>query len=234
MRPPAGLIVGRPIAIFPSLFHPLFNPDMTMPKVTRLISLKKSPANPYVLFEQWFESAVKAGLKLPNAMTLSTASRRGKTAARVVLMKDVDRSGVCFFTNYRSRKGAELRSNPQATLLFYWTELDLQVRIDGSVRRVSARESDAYFRTRPRESQIGAHASHQSRPIADQSVLFAEFLRLSKKFEGREVPRPKHWGGYRLKPRAFEFWKGRDFRLHDRLLYTRSGGGRWRKTLLSP
>jgi len=207
---------------------------MTMPKVTRLISLKKSPANPYVLFERWFESAVKAGLKLPNAMTLATASRSGKTAARVVLMKDVNREGVCFFTNYSSRKGSELRTNPQATLLFYWTELDLQVRIDGRTRMVSASESTAYFRTRPRESQIGAHASHQSRPIADQSVLFEEFGRLSKKFAGVEVPRPKNWGGYRLRPRAFEFWKGRDFRLHDRLLYTRTGSGRWKKTLLSP
>jgi pyridoxamine 5'-phosphate oxidase len=205
-----------------------------MPKVTRLISLKKSPPSPYVLFERWFESAVKAGLKLPNAMTLSTASTRGKPAARVVLMKDVNREGVCFFTNYLSRKGAELRTNPQATLLFYWPELDLQIRIDGRVRKVSARESDAYFATRPRESQIGAHASHQSRPMADQSVLFAEFGRLAKKFEGKEVPRPKHWGGYRLRPTSFEFWKGRDFRLHDRLQYTRSGNGRWKKRLLSP
>jgi len=206
----------------------------TMPAVTRLISLKKSPANPYILFEQWFETAVRAGVKLPNAMTLATASPGGRPAARVVLMKDVNRSGVCFFTNYSSRKGAELRANPLATLLFYWPSLDLQVRIDGRVRKVSAAESDAYFRTRPRESQIGAHASRQSRPIADQAVLFSEFARLAKKYEGKEVPRPKNWGGFRLAPRAFEFWKGRDFRLHDRLLYTRTGPGRWKKTLLSP
>lgn len=204
-----------------------------MPKIIRLISLKRTPKSPYPLFEQWFESAVNAGLKLPNAMTLSTASKTGRPAARIVLLKDVGPKGICFFTNYRSRKGAELLGNPRATLLFYWPELDLQVRIDGRVKKVSARESDAYFRTRPRESQIGAHASRQSRPMADQSVLFAEFGRLTKKFEGREIPRPKHWGGYRLAPVTFEFWKGRDFRLHDRLLYTKSGR-RWKKTLLFP
>lgn len=203
-------------------------------KVVRLISLKKTPRNPYPLFERWFETAVKAGLKLPNAMTLATVSKRGKPSARVVLLKDVSPKGICFYTNYRSRKGAELAENPNATLLFYWTELDLQVRIDGRVRKVSARESDAYFATRPRESQIGAHASHQSRPLADQSVLWAEFTRLSKKYAGKEVPRPGHWGGYRLVPHTFEFWKGRDFRLHDRLLYTRGGKGGWRKTLLYP
>ncbi len=204
-----------------------------MPKLVRLISLQKSPNNPYPLFERWFESAVKAGLKLPNAMTLSTSSSTGKPAARIVLLKDVGPKGICFFTNYRSRKGAELLGNPRATLLFYWPELDLQVRIDGRVKKVSARESDAYFQTRPRESQIGAHASRQSRPMADQSVLFAEFGRLTKKFEGMEIPRPKHWGGYRLAPSAFEFWKGRDFRLHDRLLYTKTAWG-WKKTLLFP
>ncbi|HLB00936.1 MAG TPA: pyridoxamine 5'-phosphate oxidase [Bacteroidota bacterium] len=205
-----------------------------MPRVTRLISLKKSPRDPYVLFGKWFESAVKAKLKLPNAMTLATASKGGKPGARVVLMKDVNRSGVCFFTNYLSRKGVDLLANPRATLLFYWPELDLQIRIEGRATRVPAKESDAYFRTRPRESQIGAHASHQSRPIPDQSVLFEAFWKLSRKFGGKEVPRPKNWGGYRLKPLSFEFWKGQDFRLHDRLLYTRTGSGRWKKILLSP
>ena len=203
------------------------------PKVIRLISLWKTPKNPYPLFEQWFELAVRSGLKLPNAMTLATASKTGKPAARIVLLKDVGPKGICFFTNYRSRKGAELHENPRATLLFYWAELDLQIRIDGRVKKISARESDAYFSTRPRESQIGAHASQQSRPMTDQSVLFAEFGRLAKKFEGKEVPRPKHWGGFRLAPDSFEFWKGRDFRLHDRLVYTRSGKG-WKKALLVP
>lgn len=204
-----------------------------MPKVIRLISLTKSPKHPYLLFEEWFESAVKAGLKLPNAMTLATASRSGRPGARIVLLKGVDRRGITFYTNYRSRKSAEMAENPRATLLFYWPELDLQVRIDGRVRKVSARESDEYFATRPRESQIGAHASRQSRPMADQAVLFAEFGRLARKFEGKEVPRPKHWGGYRLEPSEFEFWKGRDFRLHDRLVYTKTGSG-WRKTLRFP
>jgi pyridoxamine 5'-phosphate oxidase len=202
-------------------------------RIIRLISLKKSPKHPYPLFEEWFESAVKAGLKLPNAMTLATASRGGRPGARIVLLKGVDAKGVTFYTNYRSRKSAELAENPRATLLFYWPELEAQVRIDGRVRRVSARESDEYFATRPRESQIGAHASRQSTPMADQSVLFAEFGRLAKKFEGKEVPRPKHWGGYRLSPASFEFWKGRDFRLHDRLVYTKKGSG-WKKTLLFP
>ncbi len=158
------------------------------PKVIRLISLTKTPGNPYPLFEQWLELAIGAGLKLPNAMTLATASKSGAPAARIVLLKDVGPKGICFFTNYRSRKAAELHANPRATLLFYWPELDLQIRIDGRVKKVSARESDAYFATRPRESQIGAHASRQSRPMADQSVLFAEFGRLSKKYEGKEVP----------------------------------------------
>lgn len=204
-----------------------------MPKVIRLISLKKSPQHPVALFEEWFGSAVKAGLKLPNAMTLATATRTGRPGARIVLLKGVDRRGITFFTNYRSRKAAELAGNPRATLLFYWPELDLQVRIDGRVKKVSARESDAYFATRPRESQIGAHASKQSRPMADQSVLFGEFGRLAGKFDGKEVPRPKHWGGYRLSPSMFEFWKGRDFRLHDRLAYVKKGSG-WKKTLLFP
>ena len=133
------------------------------PKVIRLISLTKTPRNPYPLFEQWLELAIAAGLKLPNAMTLATASKSGAPAARIVLLKDVGPKGICFFTNYRSRKAAELHANPRATLLFYWPELDLQVRIDGRVKKVSARESDAYFATRPRESQIGAHASRQSR-----------------------------------------------------------------------
>jgi pyridoxamine 5'-phosphate oxidase len=200
-----------------------------MPKVIRLISLKKSPNHPYPLFEEWFETAVKAGLKLPNA----TASKNGRPGARVVLLKGIDGKGITFFTNYRSRKAAELDANPRATLLFYWPELDLQIRIDGRVTKVGARESDAYFATRPRESQIGAHASQQSKPMADQSVLFGEFGRLAKKFEGKDVPRPKHWGGYRLAPASFEFWKGRDFRLHDRLVYTKKGSG-WKKALLFP
>jgi pyridoxamine 5'-phosphate oxidase len=204
-----------------------------MPKVIRLISLKKSPNHPYPLFEEWFETAVKAGLKLPNAMTLATASKNGRPGARVVLLKGIDGKGITFFTNYRSRKAAELDANPRATLLFYWPELDLQIRIDGRVTKVGARESDAYFATRPRESQIGAHASQQSKPMADQSVLFGEFGRLAKKFEGKDVPRPKHWGGYRLAPASFEFWKGRDFRLHDRLVYTKKGSG-WKKALLFP
>ena len=204
-----------------------------MPKVIRLLSLKKSPSHPVALFEEWFASAVKAGLKLPNAMTLATATRNGRPGARIVLLKGVDRKGVTFYTNYRSRKAAELAGNPRATLLFYWPELDLQVRIDGRVRRTSARESDEYFATRPRESQIGAHASRQSRPLSDQSELFAAFGRLAKRYEGMEVPRPKHWGGFRLVPGSFEFWKGRDFRLHDRLLYVRKGSG-WKKMLLYP
>ncbi len=203
------------------------------PKIVRLISLSKSPRNPFTLFEQWFEQAVDAGLKLPNAMTLATASKSGTPAARIVLLKDVGPKGICFFTNYRSRKAADLNANPRATLLFYWPQLDLQIRIDGKVKKVSARESDVYFATRPRESQLGAHASRQSRPMADQSVLFAEFGRLSKKYEGKEIPRPKHWGGYRLAPASFEFWKGRDFRLHDRLVYVKKGAG-WKKGLLFP
>jgi pyridoxamine 5'-phosphate oxidase len=202
-------------------------------RVIRLISLTKSPRHPYPLFEKWFESAVKAGLKLPNAMTLATASRGGKPAARIVLLKGIDPKGLTFFTNYRSRKSADLAGNPRATLLFYWAELDLQVRIDGRVKKVSARESDDYFATRPRESQIGAHASRQSQPMADQSVLFAEFGRLAGKFEGKDVPRPKDWGGFRVEPESFEFWKGRDFRLHDRLVYTKKGSG-WKKGLLFP
>lgn len=204
-----------------------------MPKVIRLISLNKSPKSPYPLFEKWFRSAANAGLKLPHAMTLCTATKTGRTRARVVLMKEVNRNGVVFYTNYGSRKAHELAVNPRATLLFYWAELDLQIRIEGRTKKVSARESDEYFATRPRESQIGAHASHQSRPLRDQADLFAAFGRFSKKFEGKPVPRPKNWGGYCLVPAEFEFWKGRDFRLHDRLLY-RKRGGRWKKMLLMP
>lgn len=204
-----------------------------MPKIIRLISLKKAPATPFPLFERWFESAVKAGLKLPNAMTLSTASRTGRPSSRVVLMKEFNRKGIVFYTNYGSRKASELSANPRASLLFYWPDLDLQVRIEGRVARVPAAESDAYFATRPRESQIGAHASRQSRPLRDQADLFAAFARISRRFGDGPVPRPGNWGGYCLTPREFEFWKGRDFRLHDRLLY-RKAGSRWKKTLLMP
>jgi pyridoxamine 5'-phosphate oxidase len=190
--------------------------------------------NPVDLFRRWFDDAVASGAKLPNAMTLATVSTDGKPSARVVLLKQVDEEGFVFFTNYRSQKAVELKVNPQAALVFYWTQLDRQVRVEGRVKKISAAESDEYFATRPRESQLGALASPQSETIESRKVLEENLRELEERYQNREVERPEHWGGYRLIPDRIEFWQNRDGRLHDRINYEREADSSWVISRLAP
>lgn len=189
--------------------------------------------NPFQQFQHWFEQAVSAELPEPNAMTVATASKEGIPAARIVLLKGVDDRGFTFFTNYNSAKGKELVANPHAALVFLWTELERQVRIVGTVEKVAPEESDGYFFSRPHNSRLGAWASEQSEVIPSRDVLEQKLAALKREYENREVPRPPHWGGFRVVPREIEFWQGRSSRLHDRLRYQRKGDG-WVIDRLSP
>jgi pyridoxamine 5'-phosphate oxidase len=186
-------------------------------------------------FGRWLDEAVAAKLPEPTAMTLATVDADGRPDARIVLLKAADARGFVFFTNYESRKGAELGLRPAATLLFHWVELERQVRVEGTVSKASAEESDRYFATRPRDARIGAWASPQSRVIADRAWLEREFAAARERFAGagEDVPRPPHWGGYRVAPEAIEFWQGRESRLHDRLRYRREAS-LWRIERLAP
>ena len=190
--------------------------------------------DPLTLFQRWLAEAVAAGIHLAEAMTLATATPDGKPSARLVLLKQADENGFVFFTNYRSMKARELDSNPQAALVFYWPQLERQVRVEGKVARTSAEESDAYFKTRPRESQIGALASPQSEVIASREELQQKADQIERSYEGRDVERPEHWGGYRLHAERIEFWKGRPGRLHDRINYERQTDGSWSISRLAP
>lgn len=189
--------------------------------------------DPIVQFNYWFEQALNAQLYEPNAMTLATADAHGKPSARIVLLKGVDDRGLVFFTNYNSLKGQALAENPQAALLFYWPELERQVRITGKIEKVSEAESDAYYASRPLDSRIGAWASEQSQVISDRSVLVKRAALFSAKF-ALQPARPPYWGGYRLLPEYFEFWQGRSSRLHDRICYQREDDGQWRIFRLAP
>jgi len=189
--------------------------------------------DPIKQFQLWFNDAFATGLPLPEAMTLATVTRDGKPSARMVLLKQVDGDGFVFFTNYRSAKAEQLDANPYAALVFYWSKLDRQVRVEGSVEKTSAQESCDYFKTRPRESQIGAWASAQSQAISSRDVLEQRARELETLYLDREVDCPEFWGGYRLKPERIEFWKSRVGRLHDRILYQRDATG-WSITRLAP
>ena len=189
--------------------------------------------DPIRQFQTWFDDAIAAKLPLPEAMTLATATLDGRPSARMVLLKQVDHDGFVFFTNYSSAKGEQLDANPYAALVFYWSQLDRQVRVEGSVTKTSEEESQEYFRTRPRESQIGAWASAQSEVIRSREALEERAKELETRYHDREVDCPEYWGGYRLRPERIEFWKSRVGRLHDRILYERKGDG-WTISRLAP
>lgn len=190
-------------------------------------------SDPIEMFGKWFAAANEAGILMPEAMTLATASRAGIPSARMVLLKEFDRKGFVFYTNYSSRKAAELEENPHAALLFHWTVLQRQVRIEGTAARVSEAESYAYFRTRARGSRIGAWASQQSASLDSRGTLETRVREIDAKYPGEEVPLPPFWGGYRIAPSSIEFWQGRVNRLHDRLRYDRTEDG-WSITRLYP
>ena len=190
--------------------------------------------DPIVEFARWFAQAQEAQLPEPNAMTLATATADGVPSARIVLLKAFDERGFVFFTDYRSRKGAELEENPKAALVFYWGELERQVRITGAVTRTSPEDSEKYFRSRPLGSRFGAWASHQSQVIAGRAALEADLKEIEARFADGNVPLPAHWGGYRVNPDAIEFWQGRENRLHDRIRYARQRDGTWHVDRLSP
>jgi len=198
------------------------------------------PAEPLALCERWLAEARAAELtgaeNLPAAetMTLATATPQGRPSARAVLLRGLDARGFAFFTNYESRKGRELEANPWAALVFTWLPLRRQLRVAGRVVRLSEEESDAYFATRLRGAQLGAWASAQSRPLADRAELERSWQALDERYGGTVVPRPSHWGGYRVEPDEVEFWEGRDSRLHDRITYTRTPDGGWRRERLAP
>lgn len=193
--------------------------------------------DPLEMFGRWFEQSKEAGVYEPNAMTLATASAEGEPASRIVLLKGFDERGFVFFTNYESDKARHLEDNPRASLTFYWDRLHRQVRIAGPVQQVSREETEAYFHSRPRGSQLGAWASAQSRVLADRAALDRRYAELEARYAGGEIPVPPHWGGYRLDPKSLEFWQGRSSRLHDRLRYRREadhGGDGWVIERLGP
>lgn len=190
-------------------------------------------ANPIGQFQRWFAQALAAELPEPNAMTLATVTAEGKPAARMVLLKGFDQQGFVFYTNYLSRKGRDLSQTPWAALVFWWAELERQVRIEGQVTKVSAQETNDYFESRPRGSQLGAWASEQSRVIGDRTILEDRLQELEQHYQDQPIPRPPHWGGYRLYPHLIEFWQGRPNRLHDRLCYQKEGE-QWTIERLSP
>lgn len=204
-----------------------------MPDNHRPLSESSAESDPISQFARWYERALVKIRPLPESVALATATPTGQPSLRMVLLKGYDAHGFVFFTNYRSRKGRELARNPRACLVFHWGSLEQQVRVEGRVAKVAARESDEYFATRPRGSQLSAWASAQSSKIAGRAVLEQRFASFERKYPAA-VPRPPHWGGYRLVPDQIEFWQGRADRLHDRIVYRRATRGRWTVQRLAP
>jgi pyridoxamine 5'-phosphate oxidase len=198
------------------------------------LSEKEINPNPFIQFKFWFDQALAAQLTEPNAMTLATSTPDGKPSGRMVLLKNFDERGFVLFTSYNSHKGQELAENPHAALVFWWAELERQVRIVGTVEKISTEESDGYFEMRPPHSRLGAWASNQSEVIAGREVLERQWQEFQRKYQNQEVPRPPYWGGFRVIPQEIEFWQGRSSRLHDRLLYIRLDYGGWQIERLSP
>jgi pyridoxamine 5'-phosphate oxidase len=189
---------------------------------------------PFSLFATWYAEASASEINDPHAMALATADAHGRPATRIVLLKAWDPSGFVFYTNLDSRKGREIAANPYVQLGFHWKSLGRQVRIDGRAEAVSTAEADAYFATRPRESQLGAWASDQSRPMADKTMFDTRFAEIAARFDGADVPRPQRWSGFRVVPSAIEFWQARDFRHHDRTVFSRTDAGGWSVGMLFP
>ena len=191
-------------------------------------------ADPIKQFEKWFNEALKAEVQEPTAMTLATATYDGRPSARIVLLKGFDSNGFVFYTNYLSRKGKEIAKNPLGAAMFFWGTLERQVRIEGTIEKISKEDSAKYFQTRPRESQLGAVASPQSQEIPGREILEKKWQEAEAEYLDKDIPKPSFWGGYILKPRLIEFWQGRESRLHDRILYKKIDNKNWKKVRLAP
>ena len=198
-----------------------------------VLNEKKLPPSPLSLFDLWMREAIEEAAD-PTALTLATCDKNGKPSARIVLLKGYNADGFVFFTNYKSKKSMELMQSKSAAMVFYWPQIHKQVRIQGRVVKTSAAESDTYFRSRPRESQLGAVVSEQSRVLASREALDNRYELLQKKYEGKKIPRPAHWGGFRIVPDYIEFWLGRTSRLHDRIVYQKIKKNKWKKFRLFP
>jgi len=199
-----------------------------------ILSEKTISANPIKQFDQWFNEAIEAQIPEPNAMTLATATIDGRPSARIVLLKGFDDNGFAFYTNYLSRKGKELAKNPNAAIVFHWIGLERQVRIEGTIEKLSREQSEGYFHSRPKLSQISALASPQSQEITGRDELENKMSQLETEYAEKEVPKPSYWGGYVLKPRLIEFWQGGRSRLHDRIVYKKIDNKNWKKVRLAP